>query len=66
MECQWTLATSSRTESSPRLKIDICLLSGTHFINKYHNKFQEYRVYYTKHLYNAAKGGSAIIRINCT
>ena len=42
-------------------KIDICLISETHFIKQSFIKFRGYKVYHTIHPDNAAKGGSAVI-----
>jgi hypothetical protein len=42
-------------------KIDICLISETHFTNESFIKVKGYKVYYTTHPENTAKGGSAVI-----
>lgn len=42
-------------------KIDVCLISETHFTKESYVKFKGYLVYHTIHPENAAKGGSAII-----
>lgn len=42
-------------------KIDICLISETHFTKQTHIKFRGYQVYHTMHPDNTARGGSAII-----
>lgn len=42
-------------------KIDVCLISETHFTKETYIKFKGFKVYHTIHPDNAAKGGSAII-----
>lgn len=42
-------------------KIDICLISETHFTKQSHLKFSGYQVYHTVHPDNTARGGSAVI-----
>ena len=42
-------------------KIDICLLSETHFIRESHIKIRNYEVYHSIHPANKARGGSGII-----
>lgn len=42
-------------------KIDVCLISETHFTKQSFIKFRGYRVYHTIHPDNTARGGSAII-----
>lgn len=42
-------------------KIDVCLISETHFTNQSHIRFKGYKVYQTIHPENTAKGGSAVI-----
>lgn len=42
-------------------KIDICLISETHFTNESYIRFKGYKVYHTTHPQNAARGGSAVI-----
>lgn len=44
-------------------KIDVCLISETHFINQNYLKLKGYQVYCTNHPSNSARGGSAIIKI---
>lgn len=42
-------------------KIDVCLISETHFTNHSYIKLKGYEVYHTLHPDNRARGGSAII-----
>lgn len=42
-------------------KIDVCLISETHFTKESFVRFKGYKVYQTIHPENAAKGGSAVI-----
>ena len=42
-------------------KLDVCLISETHFTNQSFIKFRGYKVYHTTHPENTAKGGSAVI-----
>ena len=42
-------------------KIDVCLISDTHFTKQSFIKFRGYKIYHTSHPGNAARGGSAII-----
>jgi exonuclease III len=42
-------------------KIEICLISETHFTKQSHIKFKGYQVYHTIHPDNTPRGGSAII-----
>lgn len=42
-------------------KIDVCLISETHFTKQSFIKFKGYSVYHAIHPANAAKGGSAVI-----
>ena len=42
-------------------KIDICLISETHFTNQSYIHFKGYKVYHTIHPDNTARGGSAVI-----
>jgi hypothetical protein len=42
-------------------KIDICLVSETHFTNESYIRLKGYCVYHTIHPSNAARGGSAVI-----
>ena len=42
-------------------KIDICLVSETHFTNESYIKLKGYCVYHTIHPSNTARGGSAVI-----
>lgn len=42
-------------------KIDVCLISETHFTKQSFVRFRGYKVYQTVHPENAAKGGSAVI-----
>nr|AMS38375.1 hypothetical protein [Bactrocera tryoni] len=42
-------------------KIDICLISETHFTNETFVKFKNYKTYCSNHPNNNARGGSAII-----
>lgn len=42
-------------------KIDVCLISETHFTKESYIKFKGYKVYSTIHPDNAAKGGAAVI-----
>lgn len=42
-------------------KIDVCLISETHFTNQSFIKFKNFKTYHTVHPDNAAKGGSAVI-----
>lgn len=43
------------------LKIDICLISETHFTKQSFIKFNSYKVYHAIHPNNTARGGSAIL-----
>lgn len=42
-------------------KIDVCLISETHFTNQSYIKFKGFKVYHTVHPDNTARGGSSII-----
>lgn len=42
-------------------KIDICLISETHFTRQSFIRFKNYKIYHTIHPDNDAKGGSAVI-----
>jgi len=42
-------------------KVDVCLVSETHFTKQSYIKFRGYKVYHTIHPENSAKGGSAVI-----
>lgn len=42
-------------------KIDICLISETHFTNENKITIPEYSIYHTAHPLNTARGGSAVI-----
>jgi exonuclease III len=42
-------------------KIDVCLISETHFTRESYLKLRGYEVYHTVHPSNCAKGGSAVI-----
>jgi len=42
-------------------KVDVCLISETHFTKQSFIKFRGYKVYHTIHPANSAKGGSAVI-----
>lgn len=42
-------------------KIDICLISKTHFANYTYIKLHNYIMYHTVHPANTARGGSAVI-----
>lgn len=42
-------------------KVDVCLISETHFTRQSFIKFRGYKVYHTIHPENTAKGGSAVI-----
>lgn len=42
-------------------KIDVCLISETHFTNQSFIKFRNFTTYHTFHPVNTAKGGSAVI-----
>jgi len=42
-------------------KIDICLISETHFTNESYISFKNYSTYHTTHPTNRARGGSAVI-----
>ena len=42
-------------------KIDVCLISETHFTNQTHMTLKGYTIYHTIHPDNTARGGSAII-----
>lgn len=42
-------------------KIDICLISETHFTRETYLKLRGYQVYHTTHPSNSARGGSAVI-----
>lgn len=42
-------------------KIDVCLISETHFTKQCFANFQNYETYCTNHPNNTARGGSAII-----
>jgi len=62
MECQWSLATSTRTAGSPWYrKVDVSLISETHFTKQSYITFGGYKIYHAIHPENAAKGGSSVI-----
>lgn len=42
-------------------KIDVCLISETHFTKQSSIKFRGYNTYHTIHPHNTARGGSAVI-----
>jgi exonuclease III len=42
-------------------KIDVCLISETHFTRESYLKLTGYEVYHTVHPSNCARGGSAVI-----
>ena len=42
-------------------KVDVCLISETHFTKQSYIKLRGYKVYHTIHPANTAKGGSAVI-----
>jgi exonuclease III len=42
-------------------KVDVCLITETHFTKHSYIKFRGYKVYHTIHPENSAKGGSAVI-----
>jgi exonuclease III len=42
-------------------KIDVCLISETHFTKQSFIKFRGYKVYHTTHPRNAARGGCVVI-----
>ena len=42
-------------------KVDICLISETHFTNQSYINFKKYKVYHTIHPDNTAKGGRTVI-----
>lgn len=42
-------------------KIDVCLISETHFTTQSYIRFKNYEVYHTTHPTNTARGGSAVI-----
>ena len=42
-------------------KLDVCLISETHFTKQSFIRFKGYKVYHTIHPENAARGGSAVI-----
>jgi exonuclease III len=42
-------------------KVDVCLISETHFTKQSFINFRGYKVYHTIHPANPAKGGSAVI-----
>jgi exonuclease III len=42
-------------------KIDVCLISETHFTRESYLKLRGYEVYHTIHSSNCARGGSAVI-----
>jgi len=42
-------------------KVDVCLVSETHFTKQSYFKFRGYKVYHTIHPENSAKGGSTVI-----
>jgi len=42
-------------------KVDVCLISETHFTKQSFIKFRGYKVYHTIHPANSAKGGSVVI-----
>lgn len=42
-------------------KIDVCLISETHFTNQSYLSFKNFILYHTPHPSNKARGGSAII-----
>lgn len=42
-------------------KIDVCLITETHFTKESFIKFRGYKIYHITHPGNSARGGSAII-----
>ena len=42
-------------------KVNVCLVSETHFTKQSYIKFRGYKVYHTIHPKNSARGGSAVI-----
>jgi endonuclease/exonuclease/phosphatase family metal-dependent hydrolase len=42
-------------------KMDVCLVSETHFTKQSYIKFRGYKVYHTTHPENSARGGNAVI-----
>jgi len=42
-------------------KIDVCLISETHFTTESYVKLKEFDVYHTKYPNNCVRGGSAVI-----
>ena len=42
-------------------KVDVCLVSETHFTRQSYIMFRGYKVYHTTHPKNTARGGSAVI-----
>lgn len=42
-------------------KVDVCLISETHFTKESFIKFKNYELYHTIHPHNTARGGSAVI-----
>jgi exonuclease III len=42
-------------------KVDVCLLSETHFTKQSYIKFRGYKVYHTIHPENSAKGRRAVV-----
>jgi exonuclease III len=42
-------------------KIDVCLISETHFTSQSYVKFKGYSVYHTIHPNNTPRGGSAVV-----
>jgi len=42
-------------------KVDVCLVSETHFTKQFYLKFRGYKVYHNIHPENSANGGSTVI-----
>jgi len=42
-------------------KVDVCVVSETHFTKRSYIKFRGYKVYHTIHPENSSRGGSAVI-----
>lgn len=62
MKCQWALNHQQELQVILDLeKIDVCLISETHFTKESYVRYKGYKVYHTIHPDNAAKGGSAVI-----
>jgi len=60
MECQWPLNQQELQAVLDTEKVDVCLVSETHFTKQSYIKFGGYKVYHTIHPESSARGGSAV------